>query len=103
MMAKGVKFEGSNVELKPPIGLVANRMGHVENIPAHNDGTQIITCWRLSDEEMQEVMRTGVVWLSVAGQSMNTLRISGEALVRVAGRPSVAEPYVHPLLKKMDS
>lgn len=28
----------------------------------------IISCWRLSKEDLEEIQRTGVIWLSITGQ-----------------------------------
>ena len=41
----------------------------VGDLPAHIDrgSGETVSCWRLSDEEMTEIQRTGVVWLSVWG------------------------------------
>jgi hypothetical protein len=30
----------------------------------------IISCWRLSKEDLEEINRTGVVWLSITGTGM---------------------------------
>ena len=95
-MANAVDFQGSNCQLKAPLGLITERRTPVADIPAHNDKRQIITCWRLTEDELKEVVRTGAVWMSVKGQIMNTAYVSGIALVQVSGIPSEAGPYVEP-------
>jgi hypothetical protein len=35
-----------------------------DNFPA------IISCWKLSKEDLEEIQRTGVIWLSITGNGM---------------------------------
>lgn len=41
------------------------------NIPA------VVTCWKLTKEELEEVNRTGRVWVTVIGRSMQPLSVDG--------------------------
>lgn len=38
------------------------------DLPAHKAEDQIISCWKLSDEELKQIQETGIVWFSVMGQ-----------------------------------
>lgn len=91
-MAEGVGFEGANHLLKAP----KEQESSVYDLPIFRDQVGIISCWRLSDEELEEVKRTGVVWLQVLGPTHYPLIISGRALVEITEnggkRPSKAEP-----------
>lgn len=66
---KPVKFEQANFDWGAPQGQEEN----VGSMPAYK-GTEggtnwpvSISCWELSQEEMEEVKRTGKVWLRVYG------------------------------------
>lgn len=86
-MATGVGFEGSN-------GLLYG-YDEVRDLEVfRDDSPQTISCWRLSKEELEEVNRTGVVWLSVVGHRIPPVLVSGVALVECDGIPSKAEPII---------
>lgn len=38
----------------------------------------IISCWRLSHEDLQEIQRTGIVWLSITGTAMPPVSVFTE-------------------------
>lgn len=65
-MAVAIAFPESNSALGPTEGGV----GYI--LPVHagsaSEGLpQIISCWKLTPEEVQEVVKTGKVWLRVLG------------------------------------
>ena len=39
------------------------------DLPAHKAKDQIISCWKLTKEELEQINKTGVIWFSVMGQS----------------------------------
>lgn len=42
------------------------------------DGTPVVlSCWKLTAEELEEVNRTGRVWLTVVGQTMPPVMVDG--------------------------
>ncbi len=88
-MATPVGFEGANFIFYAP-----ESMPDCQDLATLNDGTQIISAWRLSAEELEAVARTGVVWLRIHAQGMPPVSISGTALVTVEGREAVAEPII---------
>lgn len=92
-MANPVGFEGANVVFQAPRGVPQEECG---DLPVFRDSDQIISCWRLTADEIEEVKRTGVVWLSVIGSGTPPVKVSGDALVQIAGRPAVAEPFFPP-------
>ena len=92
-MANPVGFEGADFVFLAPEGMSANQCC---DLPVFKTRGQIISCWRLSPEELTEIAQTGVVWLSVHGQQQPPVLVSGEALVTVDGKPSKAEPYTQP-------
>lgn len=83
-MGEAVDFEGANITL------IGNG-GNIKSIPAHRDAPtgQLITCWKLSTEELAEIAETGHVWLSLlTHESPPPALVSGEALVEVHGQPA---------------
>lgn len=57
-MARPIEFDGQNVVLA---GVPEKDIG---DLPAYYDGTQILSCWQLDEEEIAEVAQTGMVWIS---------------------------------------
>lgn len=67
-MAKYTTFPEANGLLRAPRGME----GEVGDLPVHGHygpggSVNATSCWRLTPEEMSEVKRTGVVWLTVIG------------------------------------
>lgn len=72
-MAQPFAFPEANVIYYPPAGMEEDVVPlHVRRL----DGC-LVSCWRLSAEELAEVLRTGVVWLSVMGRMLPPVMISG--------------------------
>lgn len=68
-MAEAIEFPQKNFTWDPAPGTEDRvRPLHVHRSEVPERGTQSISCWRLSPEEMLEVLRTGCVWLFVLGQ-----------------------------------
>ena len=90
-MSQAVGFEGANVLYRAPESMSQEEC---YDLQAFTDGAQIISCWRLTQEELAEVARTGVVWLSVRGGVQPPVLVSGAALVLIGDQPARAEPVV---------
>lgn len=81
---KPIKFDGANVvfganqpEYQP---LPAERRG--------NPGTgEIVTCWKLSPDELKKIVETGQIWLSLLtfGQPLQPVLLSVE-------KPDIYDP-----------
>ena len=92
-MADPVGFEGANgIMMRPP------DMTHEEcrDLTVWRDGKQIISCWRLTEDELKTVRQTGVVWLSIRGNTMPPVCVAGSGLLQVHGREPRAEPTIAP-------
>lgn len=51
------------------------------NVPFDDEGTMfpaIISCWKLSKEDLKEIQRTGVIWLSITGHGMPPVSVFTE-------------------------
>ena len=73
-------FEESNDYLNPPPGMDLENCS-VLSVHRGNtlDGTTVvISCWKLTKEELEEVNRTGRVWLGVMGVTMPPVWIVAE-------------------------
>lgn len=71
-MAKPIKFDEANATF------VADGCG---DLPAYEHGEegdeQVITCWKLSGEELMEILQTGKVWLRVWGNAQPPVQVTG--------------------------
>ncbi len=86
-MADPVGFQGANF-------IYRGDGKEIRDLECFNQGGQVISCWRLSKEELEQINETGVVWLSIHSQPIPPVYVSGEALVTVHGKPSKAEPIL---------
>lgn len=79
-MAVGVDFPEANLRL---VGTPEDRAaGTVYDLYAHryrdlDNNPHIITKWRLTPEELDEVRRTGAIWLHAWGTTQPPISVSG--------------------------
>ncbi len=64
-MPEPIPFPQQNANLTAPSG-----SPEVLELPVHRAEGMILSKWRLTKPEIEEVMRTGFIWLWVKGQSM---------------------------------
>lgn len=96
-MAKPVGFEGANFVFTAPPTMTPDECGDLE---VFRNGNQIVSCWRLSEDELERVAETGVVWLSIVGAGMPPVNIQATGALEINGRDPVAEPYIKPAPRK---
>jgi hypothetical protein len=72
-MAQFSDFPQSNTVLKPAAG-TEDRVGE---LPAFKDDYQFVSSWVLSPAEIEEVLRTGRVWVFVLGVKHPPIHVSG--------------------------
>lgn len=78
-MASPVDFPGSNRLLGAPRGMEAT----VAPLHTFNNKVCSVSCWELSAAELEEIARTGRVWLSVfAGASQPPVYVGSASAVR---------------------
>lgn len=80
-MAQGIEFPEANTVLRAPTPEDA-AAGTVYDLHVHRyrdlDGNpNVISCWKLSPEELEEVARTGVVWFNSWGNTHPPISIFG--------------------------
>lgn len=85
-MAEPVAFPESNLTL---VGSPEDRAaGTVLDLPTHRyrdlDGhPHVISCWKLSPDELAEIVRTGLVWFHSWGETHPPISIQGASPFRV--------------------
>lgn len=52
--------------------------GSVKVVGTEMEIPAIISCWKLSYEDLQEIQKTGCVWLSITGKVMPPVSVSVE-------------------------
>ncbi len=90
-MATSIKFQGVNCTLSPPSKIIGMQQKTGGAMHALSDKTQVVTCWRLSAEELAEIAETGVVWMRIKGQEMPPTSVSGLCMVHIKGEPAEVE------------
>ena len=89
-MAESIKFEGCNCTLSTPTKIIGlkNKAGGTH---AYSDGKRIVTCFRLSADELAEVAQNGLIWLIVEGQDMPHTSVNGRSVLNIKGIPAAAD------------
>jgi hypothetical protein len=77
-MAYGVNFTGANKVFGPPAG----DEDRVDALPAMSNGRFVTTCWKLSDEELSEVNKTGLVFHTVLSSTLAPVFIGSSKSTR---------------------
>lgn len=74
-------FDEENGVLDPPHGVSLGECSPlpVWRGPLENGNLVVISCWKLTEEEMEEVKRTGRVWLLVWGSTMPPVYPTGRS------------------------
>lgn len=76
-MAYAVNFTGANLVLKAPPG-----RDDVNDLHVMRNRRMVVSCWQLEPEELEQVMRTGRIYLSVLGPTQPPAFIGGEDIMR---------------------
>lgn len=86
-MATSVDFQGTNTRL-------LGGADDVEDMTVFRNGKCVVSCWQLTPEELEEVKRTGMVWLSVfSGPTSPPVCVGSEEIIRdLVGRYGGAWP-----------
>lgn len=72
-MAELRYFPEANATLQAPPG-----RDDIRELPIHQHSAWSISCWQLSEKEVEEVARTGIVWLHVMGNTHPPVYVGGE-------------------------
>lgn len=62
-------FDGANVILKPPPGVEDVLALPVRRSEVDDGSVTTVSCWELEPGDLEEIQRTGRVWLSVQGRT----------------------------------
>jgi len=65
-------FDEENDVLDPPVGMTQDEVQSLSVYRGHYpDGTPIIiSCWKLTEGELDEIKKTGRIWLHLMGHTM---------------------------------
>jgi len=85
LMAHPVQFEAANAVLTAPRG----QEDSVGSLPVYRDGRSCTSCWELSELELEEIVLTRRVYLSMQGDTHPPVFVGsaltvGELLVHAA-------------------
>lgn len=79
-MAEPADFDGSNTVLGKPREMSHEQCAALSVLRALNDegNPVVISCWKVTQTELDEINRTGRIWLTVHGATMPPVCVSGE-------------------------
>jgi hypothetical protein len=77
-MAVPASFEESNEVVSPPPGISEVQSLSVLRSQFANGTPCLVSCWKLSAAELEEIKRTKRVWLAVLGTGMPPCFVAGE-------------------------
>lgn len=79
-MAEGIYFEGANTKLGPPAGAPK---GSVRDLFVFRNGVTVVSCWKLSQEDLNQIALTGEIWSSqMSGETIHPMFIGNREDVR---------------------
>ena len=72
-MAQPIPFLGVNKEVVPE---------HTDelSVPVKAKGNVWLSCWQLSEEELQKLVETGRLWIMVRGRTLPHLQLSADEI-----------------------
>lgn len=71
-------FSSSNAVLGPPRGATEEQVGSLNIQRVRVDGVPtVVSCWKPTAEELEEIRRTGRVWLIAVGVTMPPVILTG--------------------------
>jgi len=75
---ESANFRESNATLEAPPGRTADEIAPL-CVHVSRSTNEVISCWKPTLHELQEISRTGRVWLRIQGQSMPPAYVSGHS------------------------
>ncbi len=50
----------------------------IMDIPVHHNGLEFTTCWKLNAEEIEEIRKTGIIWVTSFGKFLQPIYLQTE-------------------------
>lgn len=72
-MGRPKAFAESNQTYVGPAG------AGIDDLPVHKTPSTVVCCWELTPLEIQEILKTGVVWVHVLGHTVIPMYVSGHS------------------------
>ena len=73
------EFKEQNIFFTKPESMTDEECG---SLPAYRGEGQIISCWKLTEEDMKKLQETGVIWLAVVGDQQPPVWLGVESPFR---------------------
>lgn len=93
-MAQPVNFKGANVVLKAPPGQEET----CGDLHVFRNRSSVVSCWQLDPAELEEVARTGRIYLAIRGPTQPPAYVATESEMRAM----TAEYGLMPKQEKID-
>ena len=77
-MAYPVPFKGANVVLKAPAGQEET----CGDLHVFRNRSSVISCWKLEQHELEEIARTGCIYLAVQGPTQPPAYVATDSEMR---------------------
>lgn len=76
---EAASFDEANIVLSRPPDMTADECTplSVWRGVTENDAPIVISCWKVTAEELEEIKKTGRVWLTVVGYTMPPVSLAG--------------------------
>lgn len=79
-MGSPIKFKGFNSELKAPSGMDELSCS---TLPVFKNGVNCVSCWKLTEEEIQEIIKTKRIFVSLwSGVTQPPIYVGSEETTR---------------------
>ena len=77
---KACGFEESNCSLDKPGDMTHEQCSSLQVWRGHSDDKTpvVISCWKLTKEEVDELLKTGRIWVIIAGKTMPPLSLTAK-------------------------
>lgn len=71
-------FAESDAVLHPPAGMTAEQVAALSIMRGTINGQPVVvSCWKVTPSELEEIQKTGRVWLVVMGATMPPVMVEG--------------------------
>lgn len=64
------------ISFKQQTHVIPGGENHVD-IPVYREGLRTVSCWQLNKEEIDQIVKTGTIWLHVVGNTFPHMKMSG--------------------------
>lgn len=88
-MAEPTVFETMNGVYGKPTDMTDEQCG---SLPVLKTDSHVISCWKLSEEELEMVKKTGVVWVGILGHTVIPFWVAGGDIMSIYAPKDEVQP-----------